>query len=74
MNGSAMKDLSLPTAADRLRSQPPDKEDVESRALATDSDCLAGVTLDERDLRIIRILYHGKGCAACSPLSRELML
>ncbi len=71
MNGPAKEDLGLPIAADRpTRSQPPDKEGVESRVLATDSDCLTGEPLDERELRILRIMYHGKGCTACSRLSR----
>ncbi len=34
---------------------------------------LTGGPLDERELRIIRILYNGKGCAACLRSSRGPM-
>ncbi len=69
-NGSAMEDPGSPTAADGLGNQQPDEEGIESCALATAPDCLAREPLDERELRIIRILYHGKGGAVCIWLSR----
>lgn len=70
---SAMEEPGLPTAADELKCrQPPDKDGMEACALATEPDCLTGEPLDERELwiRIIWILYHGKGCAAFIRFSR----
>jgi hypothetical protein len=66
MNRSAMADLGLPSATDGPQSEPSDKEGVESRVLVTNSDYLTSEPLDERELRILRILYHGKGRDVCT--------
>jgi len=50
----------------KVKSQPPDAEDMESRADDARLRQMLGEPLSETDLRILQIEQNGFGCRACA--------
>src|SRR5215213_4878420 len=66
---SAMKGPDLPTASVKLKN-PPQENRTHEGVLPAELRHLDGEALDERELRIMQLMYGGTGCPACARLSR----
>ena len=66
---STGKGPELPTAPVKLKN-PPNENRTQEGILTAEFRHLDGEALDERELRIMQLMYGGNGCPACARLSR----
>ncbi len=71
---SGVKELRFPTTSVKLKDPPPNENAAERGIPAAELRHLDGEPLNERELRIMKLLYGANHCPACGRLFRRTTL